>query len=283
MNFIELLSYPFFQNALLGSLLASVACGIVGTYVVVRRLVFISGGITHASLGGLGMGFYFGWNPILSAMVFSILSAFGIEWLTTRQDVREDSAIGTFWSLGMAIGIIFIYLKPGFAPNLNDYLFGNILTISSMDIVWLSILSVLLIIVFYLFKREILFTAFDAEFAKTKQLPVKLVKYGMMMFIAITIVLSIRLVGIVLLMSLLTVPQMTANLFTSNFFKMILLSILIGFVGCLIGLFLSATLDVPSGVFIIFTQIVIFLLFKGIIGVSHKRIFEKKKLNIKSE
>lgn len=271
MDFIELLSYPFFQNALLGSLLASIACGIVGTYVVVRRLVFISGGITHASLGGLGMGFYFGWNPILSAMIFSILSAFGIEWLTSRQDVREDSAIGTFWSLGMAIGIIFIYLKPGFAPNLNDYLFGNILTITTNDIVWLALLSLVLIVIFSLFRREILYTAFDSDFAQTRRLPVKLVKYGMMMFIAITIVLSIRLVGIVLLMSLLTVPQMTANLFTSNFVKMILLSVLIGFIGCLIGLLLSAILDVPSGVFIIFTQIVIFLLVRGILPLKRKR------------
>lgn len=271
MDFIELFSYPFFQNALLGSLLASIACGIVGTYVVARRLVFISGGITHASLGGLGMGFYFGWNPILSALLFSIFSAFGIEWLTSRQDVREDSAIGTFWSLGMAVGIIFIYLKPGFAPNLNDYLFGNILTITSTDILWLALLSLVLILVFSFFRREILYTAFDAEFAMTRRLPVKLVKYGMMMFIAITIVLSIRLVGIVLLMSLLTVPQMTANLFTSNFVKMILLSVLIGFIGCLIGLLLSAILDVPSGVFIIFTQIVIFLLMRGILSARQKR------------
>lgn len=272
MDFIELLSYPFFQNALLGSLLASIACGIIGVYVVIRRLVFISGGITHASLGGLGMGFYFGWNPILSAMIFSILSAFGIEWLSARQGVREDSAIGTFWSLGMAIGIIFIYMKPGFAPNLNDYLFGNILTITSTDILWLSVLSLVLVIVFILFRREILYTAFDSEFAKTRQLPVNLVKYGMMMFIAITIVLSIRLVGIVMLMSLLTVPQMTANLFTSNFVKMILLSIFIGFVGCFVGLFLSAVLDVPSGVFIIFTQIVLFLIVRGIMGLRQRKL-----------
>lgn len=272
MDFIELLSYPFFQNALLGSLLASIACGIIGVYVVVRRLVFISGGITHASLGGLGMGFYFGWNPILSAMIFSILSAFGIEWLSSRQGVREDSAIGTFWSLGMAIGIIFIYMKPGFAPNLNDYLFGNILTITSADILWLAVLSLVLMVILALFRREILYTAFDSDFAKTRKLPVNLVKYGMMMFIAITIVLSIRLVGIVMLMSLLTVPQMTANLFTSNFVKMIILSVFIGFLGCFIGLFLSAVLDVPSGVFIIFSQIILFLLLKGIVGLKQKNL-----------
>jgi len=275
MEFLDLLSYSFFQNALLGSLLASIACGIIGSYVVIRRLVFISGGITHASLGGIGMGFYFGWNPILSAMVFSILSAFGIEWLSSRQGVREDSAIGSFWSLGMAIGIIFIYLKPGFAPNLSDYLFGNILTITTADIIYLAILSVILIAVFLLFGRHILFAAFDPDFAKTRNLPVNIIKYAMMMAIAITIVLSIRLVGIVLLMSILTVPQMTANLFTSNFVKMILLSILIGFFGCIVGLFLSALLDVPSGVFIIFTQIVLFLFARSIVQHNQKRDVKK--------
>ncbi len=270
MEFFDLLSYTFFQNALLGSLFASIACGIIGSYVVIRRLVFISGGITHASLGGIGMGFYFGWNPILSAMIFSILSAFGIEWLSSRQGVREDSAIGSFWSLGMAIGIIFIYLKPGFAPNLSDYLFGNILTITKPDITYLAVLSLTLAIVFLLFRRQILFAAFDPDFAKTRNLPVNFIKYTMMMAIAITIVLSIRLVGIVLLMSILTVPQMTANLFTSNFVKMILLAILIGFIGCIIGLFLSAILDVPSGVFIIFTQIIIFLLSRWIMRLIHQ-------------
>lgn len=271
MEFLDLLSYSFFQNALLGSLFASIACGIIGTYVVVRRLVFISGGITHASMGGLGMGFFFGWNPILSAMIFSILSAFGIEWLSSRQGVREDSAIGTFWSLGMAIGIIFIFLKPGFAPNLNDYLFGNILTITNSDIQYLAILSAILAIVFTLFKRDILYSAFDPDFAKTRNLPVNLIKYTMMMFIAITIVLSIRLVGIVMLLSILTVPQMTANLFTANFGKMIILSVVIGFVGCIVGLLLSAALDVPSGVFIIFTQIVIFLILRMITQFYQKR------------
>lgn len=270
MQFFDLLSYSFFQNALLGSLFASIACGIIGSYIVIRRLVFISGGITHASLGGIGMGFYFGWNPIFSAMIFSILSAFGIEWLSSRQGIREDSAIGSFWSLGMAIGIIFIYLKPGFAPNLSDYLFGNILTITKPDIIYLAVLSFVLAIIFLIFGRQILFAAFDPDFAKTRNLPVNFIKYAMMMAIAITIVLSIRLVGIVLLMSILTVPQMTANLFTSNFTKMILLSVLIGFLGCIIGLFLSAILDVPSGVFIIFTQLIVFLISRWIVKRMQK-------------
>lgn len=262
MDFLELFNYSFFQNALLGSLLASIACGIIGTYIVIRRLVFISGGITHASLGGLGIGFYFGINPILSAMVFSVLSAFGIEWLGSRQGVREDSAIATFWSLGMAVGIIFIFMKSGFAPNLSEYLFGNILTITSTDILWLAILASIMSLFFILFSKQILYVAFDPDFAKTRNMPVKLIEYVMMMFIAVSIVLSIRLVGIVLLMSLLTVPQMTANLFTSNFKKIILIAILIGFIGCVAGLISSYFLNVPSGAFIIFVLITIFLISK---------------------
>ena len=125
---MDLLQYGFFQHALLGSLLTAIACGIVGTYIVSRRLVFISGGITHASFGGLGVGFYLGMNPILMAMLFSVLSAFGVEWASKTQNVREDSAIAGIWSLGMALGVIFIFLTPGYAPNLSAYLFGNILT-----------------------------------------------------------------------------------------------------------------------------------------------------------
>lgn len=275
MEILELFEYSFFQNAVLGSILASIACGIIGTYIVVRRLVFISGGITHTSLGGLGLGFFLGVNPILSAMIFSVLSAFGIEWLSNKQDVRKDSAIAVFWSLGMAIGIIFIFLKSGFAPNLSEYLFGNILTITTTDIIYLAILSIVLIFVFTLFNKEILYTAFDPEFSKTRKLPVKFIQYMMMFFIAVSIVLSIRLVGIVMLMSLLTVPQMTANIFTSNFVKMIFGSIVFGFIGCIAGLILSYYLNVPSGAFIIFVQIIIFLICKGYSNITDKR---KKRL-----
>lgn len=271
MDILELFQYDFFTNALLGGLFASIACGIIGTYVVIKRLVFISGGITHASLGGLGIGFYFGLNPIMSAMIFSILSAFGIEWLSSRQDVREDSAIAAFWSFGMAIGIICIYLKAGFAPNLSDYLFGNILTVTAMDIYWFVALSVVLSCIFFFFKREILYVAFDPDFAKTRNLPVKFIEYSMMFFIAVTIVLTIRLVGVVLLLSLLTIPQMTANLYTANFTKIIFLSILFGLLGCTIGLILSAYINVPSGAFIIFILIAIYFVCRLINKLARKK------------
>ena len=264
MNILELLNYAFFRNAIIGSLFASIACGIIGTYVVSRRLVFISGGITHASFGGLGIGFYFSLPPILSAMVFSILSAFGIQWLSSKQGVREDSAIAVFWSLGMAIGIVLTFLTPGYAPNLSEYLFGNILTITQTDIISLIILSVFLVLFFALFYYDILSVSFDSQFARTRRIPTKFIEYTMMLFIAVTIVLSIRLVGIILLMSLITIPQMTANLFTINYFKIISLSVLFSFTGCLAGLILSYSLNIPSGAFIIFILIIMYFIAKGI-------------------
>lgn len=267
----DLLQYAFFQNALLGSLLTAIACGIVGTYIVSRRLVFITGGITHTSFGGLGIGFYAGVNPILTALIFSVMSAFGVEWVSRKQGIREDSAIAGFWSLGMALGVIFIFLTPGFAPNLSAYLFGNILTISYTDILWIGVLATVLIIFFLLFHREILYVAFDNDFAVTQRLPVKLVEYTMMFFIAVTIVLSIRLVGIMLLMSMVTIPQITINLFTSNFNKIILGSVVLGFLGCLAGLILSYFLNVPSGAFIILVLIIFFLVAKVLLFFRRKQ------------
>ncbi|MDD3556096.1 MAG: metal ABC transporter permease [Proteiniphilum sp.] len=270
MNIPELMQYAFFRNALMGALLASIACGMIGTYVVSRRLVFISGGITHASFGGLGAGFFFGFPPILSAMVFSVLSAFGIQWLSHKQGVREDSAIAVFWSFGMALGILLTFLTPGYAPNLSEYLFGNILTITRTDLAALLTLSSLLLLFFLLFYHAIVSVSFDSEFARTRRLPTQFIEYVMMFFIAVTIVLSIRLVGIVLLMSLITVPQMTANLFTVNYARMIGLSILFSFVGSISGLFLSYYLNVPSGALIIFVLIIIFFGAKAIKAIVKK-------------
>jgi zinc transport system permease protein len=260
---IELLQYAFFRNALLGSLLTAIACSMVGTYIVSRRLVFISGGITHASFGGLGLGFYLGLNPVLTAMLFAILSAFGVEWASRSRQVREDSAIAGVWSLGMALGVIFIFLTPGYAPNLSAYLFGNILTVSSTDIYLMLLLAVALTVVFTFLFREIVYVAFDPEFAFTQRLPVRWIEYMMMVFIAVTIVLSIRLVGIMLLMSMLTLPQMIVNLFTADFRTIVWGSIGVGFLACLAGLLLSYFLDVPSGAFIILILVIAFLVAKG--------------------
>lgn len=261
-DILELFQYTFFRHAILGSLFASIACGIIGTYIVTRRLVFISGGITHASFGGIGIGLYSGISPLLSAAVFSVLSAFGVEWLSKRNDMREDSAIAVFWTFGMAVGIIFSFLAPGFTPELSSFLFGNILTITTGDIVLLAILSVALIAFFSVFLRTIISVAFDRDFAMSQHLPVRFFEYTLMMFIALTIVACLRMVGIVLAISMLTLPQMTANLFTHSFKKIIWLSIAIGYASCIGGLLLSYQLRVPSGAAIIFISIILYTLAK---------------------
>lgn len=258
----ELFQYTFFQHALLGSLFASIACGIIGTYIVTRRLVFISGGITHASFGGIGIGLYTGISPLLSAAIFATLSAFGVEWLSKRKDMREDSAIAVFWTFGMAVGIIFSFLAPGFTPDLSTYLFGNILTITSTDIWILGILSLLLIIFFGCFFKTILFIAYDREYARSQKLPVVLFEYLLMMFIALTIISCLRMIGIVMVISLLTLPPMTANLFTHRFSNIIVGAIGIGWISCTGGLLLSYQLQVPSGASIIFFSILVYALCK---------------------
>jgi zinc transport system permease protein len=261
-NLIALFNFGFFRNAFLAAFIASITCGIIGTYIVSRRIVFISGGITHASFGGIGMGYYFGFDPILGAVAFGILSALGIEFFTKRADLREDSAIAMLWSLGMALGVIFIFLTPGYAPNLMSYLFGNILTVSKSDLIYLFILAVFVIGFFLTFYRMIIFVSFDEEFAMTNNAPVRLFNALLISLVALTIVLNIRVVGIILVMSLLTIPQAIANLFTKRFDIMMIYSIFFGFLGSITGLAFSYIYDIPSGAAIIFTLVVLYGLIK---------------------
>ena len=267
---MDILHYTFFQNALLGAFLASILCGFIGTYIVTRRLVFISGGITHASFGGIGIGVFSGLNPILSAMVFAILSAFGVQWISRGKEVRKDSAIAMFWTLGMSVGIICCFLTPGFMPDLPSFLFGSILAIDSIDLWILGVLAFVVCVLFALLGRPIQYIAFDSTFARSQHLPVTAIEYLMMTLIAMTIVATLKMVGIVLALSLLTIPQMTANLFTFSYKRMIGLSIVLGWIDCLIGLYASYLLNVPSGATIIFVSIIIFAIAKGSLSLRAK-------------
>lgn len=272
----ELLQYKFITNSLLAGILASISCGIIGTYIVTRRMVFLSGGITHASFGGIGIGYFFGFNPIISAAVFGILSALGIEFVSKRSEIREDSVIGILWSFGMAVGIMFVFLTPGYAPNLMSYLFGSILTVSTLDILLMVGLSLILIIVFIAFYRIILFISYDQEFAKTHRIAVSLINYILISLVALTIVLNIKVVGIILVISLLTIPQSTANLFTKNFKNIIIASIVIGLIGAFLGLIISYKINIPSGASIIFSLVMIFILAK-LFQLSVRKIKLKKQ------
>lgn len=257
---LELLRYDFFQNALISTLLISISCGLVGTYIVAKRMVFISGGITHASFGGLGISYYLGLSPMLGATFFSILSALGIFFLAENKKFREDSLIGIFWSAGMAIGILFIYLTPGYAPNLMSYLFGNILTVTREQILLSALLCFLIVLFFIRFYRPLFYIAFDKEYSMTHHVHVNIVDISITLIIALCVVLCLKLAGIILVISYLTIPQAIAGLFYKNFKQQLWATSLISSIGSLIGLFLSAQLNTPSGATIVICFLLLFLL-----------------------
>jgi zinc transport system permease protein len=255
-----ILQYDFIVKGLLGAVFASITAGLAGTYIVSKRMVFLSGGITHASFGGIGIGYFFGFNPVLGAAVFGILSALGVEYLSVKQKIREDSAIGILWAFGMAIGIIFIFLTPGYTPNLMSYLFGSILTVTNADIIALGIMSVVLILYFGIFYRTILYISFDESFARTYSSYVNIFKYVTTALVALTIVLNIRMAGVVLVLSLLTIPPNIAMIFTKVYSKIILWSVFAGFIGTAAGYVISYFAGIPVGATIIFTLVIIWVL-----------------------
>lgn len=251
--FEDLVRYGYLSNALWACLLSGLCCGIVGTYVVSRRMVFLSGGITHSSFGGLGIAFYFGLNPILGATLFAVLSAVGIEWASERGRIREDSAIGIIWSVGMAIGALFMALRPGYTSgDLSNYLFGSIVTVTGGDVKALALLTGLLLIGTLLWLRPVMYTAFDRDFAASQGIPVRAISYGMSALVALAIVLSIRIMGIVLLLSLLTMPAAIVNTFTKSYRRLTFFSPLVAMIGNVAGLAVSYQAEVPPGAAIIF-------------------------------
>ncbi|OFY61308.1 MAG: hypothetical protein A2X04_09155 [Bacteroidetes bacterium GWF2_41_9] len=270
----SIFQYDFIVRAILGALFASITAGLAGTYIVSRRMVFLSGGITHASFGGIGIGYFAGINPVIGAAVFGILSALGVEYLSGRQKIREDSAIGILWAFGMAIGIIFIYLTPGYSPNLMSYLFGSILTVSDADIIALGVMSIILILYFLIFYRTILYISFDESYARTYSSYVDIFKYVTTSLMALTIVLNIRMAGVVLVLSLLTIPPNIAMIFTRVYFKVVVLSVLAGFLGTSAGYTISYFAGIPVGATIIFTLVIIWVVAKGInqLLLRYKRI-----------
>ncbi len=251
---LELLQYPFFRHALLAVVLMSVAAGVLGSYIVVRRMVSLCGGVTHACFGGLGAGFYFGLSPLLTAGVFAVGSALGVEWLTWRGKAREDSAIAVIWALGMAIGVYFVFITPGTVPELNSLLFGNILTVTIADLVAFALFTLLLLCFVAVAYRRIVTVAFDPDFAHVAGLPVRLISGIMTVFVAVGIVLMIRCVGIMLLMAMLTLPQLAAECLSRRFGPMMMWSIGFSLLSCVGGLLVCTVIEVPPAAFIVFIQ-----------------------------
>ncbi len=266
-EFFLIFEYQFFQNAIAAAVLTSILAAMVGTYVVSRKIVFISGGITHASFGGIGMAYFMGLSPFLGAAVFAVISAVGIEWISAKGKVREDSAIAIIWSFGMAIGIIFVFLTPGYTPNLMSFLFGNILSVGKVDLYILLAFCLFNMLFFSVFLRPIVQTAFDPEFSTVMGIPVSFFRYAMSVIIGLAIVLSIRTVGIILVLSMFTIPQLTAMVFTRDFIKIIPLAAFWGISGSLAGLLSAYSLNIPSGAAIIFFLTIQFLVIKLIVVI----------------
>ncbi len=247
----NMFSYDFMRNALFASLLVGVACGLIGTLVVLNRIVFLGGGIAHAAYGGIGLAYYFGQDPMLGAILFSILSALGMGLVHLRTKARSDTLIGVMWSIGMAIGIIFVSLTPGFKADLMSYLFGSLLAVSGSDLQVMALIAALVLVFVVLLYRSLQAISFDETFSTIRNLPVAALYLVMLVMIGLTVVVAMRIVGLIMVIAMLTIPPATANLFLKDMKGMMLLSIGLGWLFSIIGLILSFALNLQAGSIII--------------------------------
>ena len=261
--FIDIMQYQYLMNAFLAAILSGIMCGIVGTYIVSRRMVFLCGGITHSSFGGLGIAVYYGANPLFGALIFAIASALGIEWASRNRVIREDSAIGIIWSVGMAVGALFLNLTPGYTSgDLTSYMFGSIITVTNQEVVALAIFTFVCVIGFATWWRPIMFLAFDHDYAASQGVSTRYILYFLSAIVAIAIVLAIRIMGIVLLLSLFTIPCVAANYLTKSYRNITLTASLMATIGTVTGLVISYNLEVPPGTCIIFTLLIMLFVAK---------------------
>ncbi len=257
---IEILQYEFMRNALIAALLASIACGIIGVYVVVKRIVFISGGIAHAAFGGIGLGYFMGVDPILGVIPFSIAAALCMGVIGRRTKIPEDTAIGVLWVMGMALGVIFVALSPGYAPELFGYLFGSILTVPTSDIFIMLSLNAAIIAVVFSLHREFQAISFDDEYATAIGLTTERLYLLLLCLIALTVVLLIRVVGVILVIAMLTIPAAISRRFTHRLSSMMSLSVFLCAILTICGLLLSYAFNLPSGATIVLVSGLAFLL-----------------------
>lgn len=255
-----LFEYHFLQNALLAGILASIVCGIIGVIIVEKKLVMMSGGIAHTSYGGVGLGYLLGFEPIIGAFLFSICAALGIGYIKRKGGVRSDVIIGLFWSLGMALGILFIALMPGYPPDLSSYLFGNILSVTKSDLYLMICLTLIVTLVIVSLFNNWKAYLFDEEFASIIGIKTAFLEYLLLVLIAMTVVVLIRVVGIILVLALLTAPAATAGMLTSNLKSRMIYSVLFGSIFCIAGLWISYEMNIASGAVIVILSVICYLL-----------------------
>lgn len=259
-----LFKYQFLQNAFFAGILASIVCGLIGVIIVERKLVMMSGGIAHTAYGGVGLGYLLGFEPIIGAFVFSVGAALGIGYINKKGGAESDVVIGLFWSVGMALGIFFIALMPGYPPDLSSYLFGSILSVTRFDLylmIGLTLIVVFVVVVFFNYWKAYLF---DEEFAAILGVNTMILEYGLLILVAMTVVVLIRVVGIILVIALLTAPAASAGMLSSNFRNRMFLAMILGIIFCLTGMWISYQMNIASGATIVILSVVCyFILYAG--------------------
>jgi len=256
---IEILQHAFFQNAIIAGIFASIIFGIIGTLVVINRIVFISGGISHASFGGIGMSLYLGLDPLIGATIFAVGSALGIGAVGKKSIQRQGTTIGIAWAVGMAIGALFYHITPGYLPPAENFLFGNILMIENIHIILLAVFSLVTVLSVALFYRKIQAVSFDEEFSKILGISSNRIYLLLLVMVSIAIVLLIRVVGIILLIAMMSIPPTIAGMMTKDMKKMMIWSVLLSAFFILIGLWISYMWNTPAGpTIVIFAGIAFF-------------------------
>jgi zinc transport system permease protein len=245
--FTALASHGFLQSAVAAALLASIGCGVIGTYVVVKRIAFIAGGIAHSVLGGMGAAVYYGFDPLAGALAAAVLAALLIGWVRLNWQAQEDTLIGALWAVGMAIGVLFIAKAPGYQSDLMSYLFGNVLLVPRESLWFMLALDLVLLAVVAAYHRQFLAVVFDEEFARLRGVPVTFFYLLLLVLVAVTVVLLIQVVGLILVLALLTLPAAVAGHYVHSLGRMMLFATLLGSLLSLSGLALSYQPDLPAG------------------------------------
>ncbi len=262
-SMIEALQFGFMRNALMTGILVSIACGIIGTFVVVNRIVFISGGIAHTAYGGIGLAYFLGFNPVWGAIAFSLLAALGMGAVERRTRERSDTVIGAMWAIGMALGVIFVDLTEGYKVDLMSYLFGSILAVPSTDLVIIFLLDVIILTAVILLYKELVAISFDETFATVRNVPVDALYLILLTMIALTVVMLMRVVGLIMVIALLTIPAAISGQFLDDMKHMMLASSILGMFFTTTGLWFSYFFNFTSGATIILVSGLCYLLSLG--------------------
>ena len=275
---IEALQFEFMRNALLAGLLASITCGVIGTLIVVNRLVFLSGGVAHSAYGGIGLAFYFGWPYMVGATFFALASAMIMAAVTLTSKQRADTIIGVMWAVGMATGIILIDMTPGYNVDLMSYLFGSIMSVPLSDLIAMAILTTVNLALVSYYYKDLLVMSYDEEFARVRGIPVRPLYFMLIGTVAVTVVIVVQVVGLVLVIALLTIPPYIAEKYTRSLLQMMIVSSMLGMAFICVGLWASYVYDLTSGAAIILVAGIGFflsLLFDRIILMQRRKLWLK--------